>query len=640
LTKENSILYIPYYEKCYTKQHIIPERRTMRSSILLLLTLVLLAGSAEAATAVPNLYMPTVTTSTPSAVTDTSAELYGIFSIKSPDTLKSTSWQFTIREGSIQGHAEVCPDQWVEITADILEVTVHCPVLGLKPSITYFFALYVHFTRNGVLETYSGDWVQFQTNPSVQPVVSTNLPSGITDTTATMNGMYSIPSPGTLKGTSWRFTVREGSIQAVSGQIFCHEDWTSVTSDTNQLTVSCPVNGLKPSTTYFFALYVQRQRAVLETYSSDWNQFNTNPSTPTLLPITDWALSNLRILSSSPKVGDHVMFAVELTALSTSTPYPQQVENGYWVDDIVVNGGYSTYYGPTNTPETISDDAWIASAGTHTISWRVDSVNPEYNDWDRSNNEKHLTFTISPVATTTQSLPRYTIDWALSNPSMSPPSPKVGDQVTFNVDVTQLSSDWAGGLGWALIVKLDGNAFYHLEKQYPGPVPVGTTETVHTDPWTATGGTHSVTWQLIWSGGDETVILMDPNSSNQQASLQFSVSPSTTSIQTLTQVPTTTQAGATVTPTSTIIQTVTQTPTGGGPFLALGQTDLLIIGLMAAALILMAALVLRRRRRTSHPAVRTPSASARIVTGFCMNCGAPLERGKPFCGSCGKPVET
>jgi hypothetical protein len=119
----------------------------------------------------------------------------------------------------------------------------------------------------------------------------------------------------------------------------------------------------------------------------------------------------------------------------------------------------------------------------------------------------------------------YTIDWALSNPSLSPPSPKAGDSVTFSVVAKQVSSNWQGSLvGVWVAAKLDGNVLetvFAVQNQ-PGPIPAGFTKTVTTKPWTATAGTHQVTWTLGFAGGDETVILSDPNPNNE-SSLQFSV---------------------------------------------------------------------------------------------------------------------
>jgi hypothetical protein len=135
-----------------------------------------------------------------------------------------------------------------------------------------------------------------------------------------------------------------------------------------------------------------------------------------------------------------------------------------------------------------------------------------------------VTHQTSAILIVQQAMTRYTIDWALSNPSLSPPSPKVGDQVTFNIIASQHSSDWPDSLSVSVNVKLDGAPFDFLwiYQNQPGPIPPGTTKTATTKPWTASAGTHSVTWTLVFFGGNESVILADPTENNE-ASLEFSV---------------------------------------------------------------------------------------------------------------------
>jgi hypothetical protein len=258
------------------------------------------------------------------------------------------------------------------------------------------------------------------------PTVETWAPIAVKDTTATLYGMFSINPPDTLKTISYRFTLREGSAQAPLSETYCPQQWTEVTSDITELEVKCPASGLKPGTSYAYALFVHFYRqGNLETYSGPWRDFWT--LSPSEHPKTDWALSNL-MLFSSPQVGQHVASAVRLTALSSDAPYPQIVTIGVEVDGIGVNvlsGGQYYYYGPTGTAITLTDETWVATPGTHTIKWTADSISHAYLDPDRSNNERSLTFT-------TGEAPSNTFDFTMT---LSPTSNTVkpGETVSYKV---------------------------------------------------------------------------------------------------------------------------------------------------------------------------------------------------------------
>jgi len=231
----------------------------------------------------------------------------------------------------------------------------------------------------------------------------------------------------------------------------------------------------------------------------------------------------------------------------------------------------------------------------------------------------------------------YTIDWGLSNPSLTPSSPSVGDLVTFNIVVSQVSSDWPGSLSVLLNVKLDGNFFDQVIVYQDQVIPPGITKSVSTKPWTATAGAHLVTWELTFFGGDETVILRDPSVANNEASLQVVVTAATSTIQTVTQVQTTTQTIAETTPVETITQTVTQSSTKGAATFTIGDGDLIVVGLIAVIVILIGVIALRRHRHA--PAVPPTSGGPKVVTsGFCVNCGTPLKPGSKFCASCGERI--
>lgn len=106
-------------------------------------------------------------------------------------------------------------------------------------------------------------------------------------------------------------------------------------------------------------------------------------------------------------------------------------------------------------------------------------------------------------------------DFALSDASLSPASPHVGDPVTFQVVITALTSNQPYPQSMTLVAQLDGYTMGGGTVDYPGPTgnPV---RIYSTPPWTATAGTHTITWRVT-SG------LQDPNTSNNQASLTFTV---------------------------------------------------------------------------------------------------------------------
>ena len=106
-------------------------------------------------------------------------------------------------------------------------------------------------------------------------------------------------------------------------------------------------------------------------------------------------------------------------------------------------------------------------------------------------------------------------DFALSDPSLSPASPHVGDPVTFQVVITALTSNQPYPQSMTLVAQLDGYTIGGGTVDYPGP----TGNPIHvysTPPWPATTGTHTITWRVT-SG------LQDPNASNNQVSLTFTV---------------------------------------------------------------------------------------------------------------------
>jgi hypothetical protein len=109
-------------------------------------------------------------------------------------------------------------------------------------------------------------------------------------------------------------------------------------------------------------------------------------------------------------------------------------------------------------------------------------------------------------------------DWALSNPTLSPPSPREGDPVTFSAVLQVLSTTPSYPLTVNVVALLDGVTIAGGSVNYLGPdrLPM----TVHsTTPWTAMEGAHTITWVADPSP----YAYNDLNRANNEASLTFTV---------------------------------------------------------------------------------------------------------------------
>jgi ribosomal protein L40E len=126
----------------------------------------------------------------------------------------------------------------------------------------------------------------------------------------------------------------------------------------------------------------------------------------------------------------------------------------------------------------------------------------------------------------TATIASFQTDWALSNPTISPAHPGVGDRVAFGVTLTALSSNAGYPQTVRFTFALDGTHvfFDYGTYDYPGPTGNPVQLEAGIDPrevWLATSGSHVVEWTV------EPVGLMktDPNTVNNHVSLPFSVGP-------------------------------------------------------------------------------------------------------------------
>jgi hypothetical protein len=109
--------------------------------------------------------------------------------------------------------------------------------------------------------------------------------------------------------------------------------------------------------------------------------------------------------------------------------------------------------------------------------------------------------TLSTIVIVTATMMSFQTDWALSNPTMSPAHPKVGDRVSFAVTLTALSSNAGYPQRVRYTFALDGTHIFfdYGEYDYPGPTGNPTRLEAGIDPreiWLATAGSHLVEWTV------------------------------------------------------------------------------------------------------------------------------------------------
>ena len=107
-------------------------------------------------------------------------------------------------------------------------------------------------------------------------------------------------------------------------------------------------------------------------------------------------------------------------------------------------------------------------------------------------------------------------DWAISSVSAIPSNPQAGNPVTFSAVLTALSSTGSYPQSVDVECTIDGTSCGGGSVSYPGPTSAPATVSAQT-PWTATPGTHTLTWSVSTNN--------DPNPSNNQNSITFNVGP-------------------------------------------------------------------------------------------------------------------
>jgi hypothetical protein len=413
-------------------------------------------------------------------------------------------------------------------------------------------------------------------------------------------------------------------------------------------------------------------------------------NTPSAVVSTDWAVVSVGIQPSSPSVGDAVTLWMGVMALSTTGGYPQNIAAQCTIDGSTCAAGVVTYSGPTGLSFTVNAATpWIATAGTHTLSWQVSTAN----DPNPGNNFGSFSFLIaapppfdfdvaaSPSSITSQAGQTQTASVNVNLKSGTPQpvtltasgqpagvtaslNPTTGTP-TFTSILTIVVSDTASSGTYSLSVTGSGGGQTHsstimltVSKAADFRIDVNpASQSVAQDQ------TASYSVNVVGSSGFNSQVSLSVSGLPSGANGIFTVNSGTPDFSaTLTvTVPSNAPAGSftlvikgtgvglertanavlIITAVTTQTQTTTQTTTSqaatsptGGVLETLTQNSLIIMAALILLVILLAALAMRSRGRRVFPQQIAPSRK------FCVKCGAENPITNEFCGSCGNKLKS
>lgn len=319
---------------------------------------------------------PTAITLAAENVTSTSAELYASINPGG----KLTSWNFR-REPP--ANCPFCvPPQWCGGTRFGNEaVTVHCTQQNLSPSTEYWY----HIEAENADGSAVGNAVRFITKAaSAGPIAKTLPASKITSTSAQLNAqVYHMNTPVDYK-------IRLAS----PGQDFATKCSGTIIPQMwpiGYAFLACPLTGLTPSTAYRYYVVAANTQG---TSTGDIVSFTTLAAAVS----TDWAVLSVGLNPQAPNAGDAVTFGMVMTALSSTSPFPQSVDVQCMLDGNPCGQGTVSYSGPQGTAFTVTTETpWAATIGTHKMMWSISGAN----DPNPANNMMSTTFTVTAQTQTT-----------------------------------------------------------------------------------------------------------------------------------------------------------------------------------------------------------------------------------------------
>ena len=405
--------------------------------------------------------------------------------------------------------------------------------------------------------------------------------------------------------------------------------------------------------------------------------------TPSAVVLTDWAVASVGIQPSSPNVGDAVTLWMKVMALSTNGGYPQNIAAQCTIDGSTCAAGVVTYSGPTGLSFTVNAATpWIATAGTHTLSWQVSTAN----DPNPGNNFGSFSFSIaapppfdfdvavSPSSLTSQAGQTQTAAVNVNLKSGTPQlvtltvsgqpagvtaslNPTTGTP-TFTSTLTIVVSDTASSGTYSLSITGSGGGQTH-SSTIMLTVSKAADFRIDVNPASqsvAQGQTASYSVNVVGSSGFNSQVSLSVsglpfgangvftvNSGTPDFSATLTVTvPSNAPAESFTLVikgtggvlERTANAVLIITAVTSQTQTTTQTtPPGTGGLLETLTQNSLTIAVLILLVTLLAALAMRRRGRRTFPQQMAPS---RV---FCGKCRAENPASNEFCGSCGNRLK-
>jgi hypothetical protein len=191
---------------------------------------------------------PAVVTSSASGVTSTSATLNGTVNPEGADA----RWHFD--GGTSTAYGNVAPSPSGDAGSGTSAVSESTTITGLSPSTTYHYRIEA---TNSAGTSYGSD-VTFTTAPAT-PVVVTSSASGVTATSATLNG--TVNPDGT--DAHWQF---DGGTSTAYGNVAPYPSGDAG-SGTSAVSESTTITGLSPSTTYHYR--IEATNSAGTSYGSD-----------------------------------------------------------------------------------------------------------------------------------------------------------------------------------------------------------------------------------------------------------------------------------------------------------------------------------------------------------------------------------